>query len=129
MKKFAVLIALMCSACATVFSGTTQTINVAVQESENHNNLDNAVCRVTDGSGGVYSINSSPATVTVSRANGSVIINCKKDGYKQVNTMVGDSFNPVTLVNVIFWPGFIVDAVSGSYKKYPSHYVVIMDKK
>ncbi|XVN44021.1 MAG: hypothetical protein RCG16_08350 [Rickettsia hoogstraalii] len=51
----------------------------------------------------------------------------QKEGYKQLNIAVGDNFNSVTLINVLFWPGFIVDALSGSYKKYPSHYLVAME--
>jgi hypothetical protein len=71
---------------------------------------------------------SNPGSAIVSRSNGSLQVNCKKEGYIQLNTAVGDSFNSTTLVNVLFWPGFIVDAVTGAYKKYPSHYVVSMEK-
>lgn len=62
------------------------------------------------------------------RTSGGIQVQCRKDGYRQLNTAVGDDFNAVTLVNVLFWPGFIVDAVSGSYTKYPSHYLVSMEK-
>lgn len=42
--------------------------------------------------------------------------------------MVGGSFNGVALLNVSWLPGFAVDAVTGAYKKYPSHYVVVMEE-
>jgi hypothetical protein len=45
-----------------------------------------------------------------------------------VNFGVGDSFNSVTLINILFWPGFIVDGVSGATHEYPSHISVYMKK-
>jgi uncharacterized protein YceK len=37
--------------CATVFSGTSQNINVKVIDSQTNTPLDNVSCTVTDGSG------------------------------------------------------------------------------
>jgi len=76
----------------------------------------------------MYVTHSNPATVMVNRGHGTINIDCSKPGYTQLNFAVGNSFNAVTIVNVLFWPGFIVDAASGSMKKYPSHYVVSMKK-
>lgn len=42
--------------------------------------------------------------------------------------MVGESFNIVTLLNLLWLPGFAVDAITGAYKQHPSHYVVNMTK-
>ncbi|AIL65251.1 hypothetical protein NOVO_04345 [Rickettsiales bacterium Ac37b] len=33
------------------------------------------------------------------------------------------------LVNVLFWPGFIVDAATGAVHKAPSHITVFMESK
>ncbi|WP_410542807.1 hypothetical protein [Wolbachia endosymbiont of Tetranychus urticae] len=52
----------------------------------------------------------------------------KKEDYKKLNVMVGESFNSVTLLNLLWLPGFAVDAITGAYKQYPSHYVVNMTK-
>ena len=81
-----------------------------------------------DGSGASHVISSNPGQATVSKARGSIRIDCKKSGYTQLNMAVGESFNAVTVVNVLFWPGFIVDAMTGAYKDLPSHYVVSMKK-
>lgn len=121
------LMTLGLSGCATILSGTSQTIHVKIID-QNKYALNDVRCSVTDGSGGGYTINTNPGSVKVSRSRGSVVINCSKTGYRQLNTAVGDNFNAVTLVNVLFWPGFIVDAASGSYRKYPSHYLVTMEK-
>lgn len=120
--------ALLLSSCATILSGTSQTLNVRVVD-DNKELLDKVNCTVYDGGGGSYALTNNPGTVKVTRSGGSITVNCVKKGYKQLNTSVGDSFNAVTIANVLFWPGFIVDAASGSYKKYPSHYEVQMVKQ
>ncbi|WP_341764485.1 hypothetical protein [Candidatus Tisiphia endosymbiont of Beris chalybata] len=114
--------------CATVFSGTTQPINIKVVESNTNALLADCNCIVTDGGGGQQVLATNPGVVRVSKAQGGVQVTCQKAGYRQLNTSVGDSFNATTIVNVLFWPGFIVDAVTGAYKKLPSHYVVSMQK-
>ena len=72
-------------------------------------------------------LTSNPAVIKVSKQGG-VHITCTKKGYTQLNTSVYDSFNNTTLVNILFWPGFIVDGLTGAYKKIPSFYVVSMKK-
>jgi len=114
--------------CATLFSGTTQKLNVKAVDAATGAPLDLSYCTVVDGSGGSYMVASNPGTVVLSKSQGSLRIDCKKEGYKQLNTAVGEDFNKLTLVNVLFWPGFIIDGFSGAYKKYPSHYVVTMEK-
>ena len=129
MKKIALMLgALILSGCATIFSGTSQTINVKVVDAGNQQLLSNVSCTVSDGNGITHSIVTNPSAISVSKGNGAIRIDCKKAGYKQLNMAVGDSFNALTVVNVLFWPGFIVDAVSGAYKKYPSHYQINMEK-
>ena len=129
MKKIVILsICFFISSCATVFSGTSQNINIEVVDTATNNFIDGCTCILNDPRGASYTITTNPAVVSVARGNGSIVINCKKEGYRQLNMAVGDSFNATTVVNVLFWPGFIVDAISGSYKKYPSHYVISMEK-
>jgi hypothetical protein len=115
------------SGCATILSGSNQTINVKVLD-ENQELVTNAKCSITDGIGNVYPLVGNPATVTISKGTGAVIVNCKKPGYRQMNMAVGDNFNALTVVNVLFWPGFIVDVATGAYKKYPSHYMINMER-
>lgn len=130
MKKTLTLIStiLLVTSCATVFSGSTQRINFKVLDSNSGEDLTGFVCKVYAPGGQVDSIVSSPSSVVVARGDGAIRVDCKKDGYKQGSMAVGDSFNAVSVVNVLFWPGFLVDLASGAYKKYPSHYVVNMEK-
>jgi hypothetical protein len=115
------------SGCATIFSGTTQHLQVKVVDSAKHELLEGSVCSVIEGNGAEIAITSNPGVVTVKRGENISVV-CKKAGYKQLNMAVGDSFNAVSVVNLICWPGFIVDGLSGAWKKYPSHYVVTMEK-
>ncbi|WP_316353331.1 hypothetical protein [Candidatus Trichorickettsia mobilis] len=125
---FIVFITMIISGCATVFSGTRQTLHIQAIDITNNDILEQARCTIMDGAGGSYYINNNPGTVTVARSSGPITVLCKADGYKQLNTSVGDSFNGASLINIIFWPGFLVDAVTGAYKKFPSHYLVAMEK-
>ena len=129
MKKiFFIFSILSLSGCATVFTGTSQTVNMKVEDAESKELLSGASCTVTDTEGGQYSLNGNPGIVRVSKGFGPLTVNCKKKGYTQQNTMVGSSFSGVTLVNILFWPGFLVDGATGACKKYPSHYVINMEK-
>lgn len=123
-----ILVAFMLAGCATILSGTTQTINVKIVDAANQADLSGVICTVVDGNGNSNAIVSNPAVIRVSKGDGGLVIHCKKSGYRQLNMSVGDSFNALTVVNVLFWPGFIIDAASGAYRKYPSHYMITMEK-
>ena len=127
-NKLLIIFTVFLAGCATVLSGTTQHVRIKVIDNTTQEPLHDVNCTVMDGRGGQYFLTTNPGVVTVARTNDPLTITCSKPGYKQLNTSVGDSFNTTSLVNVLFWPGFIVDAVTGSYKKYPSHYVVVMEK-
>lgn len=126
--KFIVIfpILLILTACATIFSGTSQTVNIQAVDQQDNSILSDVNCIVTDGKGTSYPVTGNPGIITAARGNGTLQVNCKKDGYTQTNIGTGSSFNAVTIANVLFWPGFIIDGISGSYAKYPSHIVVQM---
>lgn len=119
----------MVGGCATIFSGTTQTIHVRAIDAETEELLAGCACVVSDGSGGEYVMAGNPGAVTVKRGGGMLSFACKKRGYRQLNTLAGDSFNAVSVVNILFWPGALVDACAGAYAKYPSYYVIRMEPK
>lgn len=129
MKNFIIILSLLSlSGCATIFSGTTQTIHVKVTDTSTGDVLEGASCVTQEDNGGTATVDTNTGAIIVKRGQGSLNILCKKTGYRQVNTMVGDSFNAVSLVNILFWPGFLVDFGTGAIKKYPSHYVINMEK-
>ncbi len=126
-RLFVLVVFMLLNGCATVFSGTTQSINVQVVDEEN-NVLKKVKCTIIDGKGGSYILPSNPGIITVNRSQGPLTPSCKKPGYTQRNFGTGESFNKVTLVNIIWWPGLIVDALSGAMSQYPSHVTVFMEK-
>ncbi|MGC0371739.1 MAG: hypothetical protein DGJ47_000439 [Rickettsiaceae bacterium] len=122
-----VLSALVLTSCATILSGSNQNINVKVVDTNNQL-IDCATCQVLSGNGMRFDVVGNPGSVNVIKSKGISGIECTKKGYRQTAVAVGQNFDKVSLVNVFFWPGFIVDAVSGSMNKYPSHVVVKMQK-
>jgi hypothetical protein len=121
---------LMMTACATMMSGgSTQTVYLQAIDSKNHKIIPGAMCTITDDKGRVYAFNSNPGSVIVTKNKGALSVTCQKAGYRQAQIGVGQSFNAWTIADVIFWPGIIVDAVTGAVTKYPSHITVLMTPK
>lgn len=114
------------SGCATVFTGTDQAINIKVTDKETQKNLSQVNCNIIDSTGAVYKVNSNPGSVTVTKGNAPLRLECSKKGYEPSTSAMNDSFNATSLLNVFFWPGFFVDIATGSIKKYPGQYSVAM---
>lgn len=112
---------------ATIISGSTQGIKIKIIN--NSGKLIQGVkCIAKSPYGGGHLLKENPGSVYIKRGSGLLEVGCKKDGYKQSAVMIGESFNEVILLNVL-WPfGFAIDVVTGAWKKYPSHYVVIMEE-
>lgn len=127
-KRFAILVSsVLMSSCATIFSGTTQDLSIKVVDSTSDRPLEAVSCKVTDSRGYEYSVPSNPGSVNIKKGSGTLSIVCHKKGYRQVNMAIGDSFSAVAAVNILFLPGLAVDAITGAWKEYPSHYVVMME--
>ncbi|WP_353277448.1 hypothetical protein [Wolbachia endosymbiont (group A) of Agelastica alni] len=118
---------LLAGCFATMFSGSTQAIQMKVVD-DNGDLIEKVRCVVHDPSGMSHSITSNPEAVVIQRGLGLLSIDCKKAGYEQLHVMVGESFNKATLLNLLWLPGFATYAVTGTYKQYPSHYVITMEK-
>jgi hypothetical protein len=128
-KLLKALPVLALAGCATVFTGSTQNIHVQAIDSNNNTILKDVSCTLTDAKGVIYAIHGNPGSALVTKGAGVITPNCTKKGYVQKTFGAGESFNAVTMVNILFWPGFIVDAMSGSMHKYPSHITVVMEKQ
>ena len=120
--------ATLMSGCSTILSGTSQQIHVKVIDANTSEILKNASCTINNSDGNDYRISSNPGKVLVEKGHGALRVSCKAKGYKQSRTGYGKSFDAISIVNVLFWPGFIVDSLSGAIQKYPSHIVVEMEK-
>lgn len=121
------ILGLILTGCASIVTGTTQTLNVQVLDAQSEQMLSGAQCNIVDGDGRTYKVIGNPGAVVVTKGRGALSVNCKKPGYRQSQLGVGQSFNAWTFANVIFWPGVLVDAATGAIQKYPSHVTVLME--
>ncbi|MFZ5762075.1 MAG: hypothetical protein ACOY8P_04015 [Thermodesulfobacteriota bacterium] len=130
MKKVSVLAACsllgvsLLSGCATITSGTTQSVNI-VTEKEVHD----AKCELTDKKGGKWWVPSTPGSASVRKGDGPLSIVCKKDGYKIAKLIVDETLVPATFGNIILGGGIgiLVDAASGAAQQYPDQITVWME--
>lgn len=114
------------SGCATIVSGSDQTVSVQAVDQQSHKPIKGASCALRTMNGMSYVVHGNPGATTLLRDSGSLTLKCEAPAYYQKSIATGTSFNAWTLGNVIFWPGAIVDVATGAYKKYPSHITVVM---
>ena len=69
------------------------------------------------------------ATVRIKKKLSDKTIVAKKEGYKNTPFVVESEFNPKSLWNILFWPGFLIDLGTGKINKYdPVIYNIEMEK-
>jgi uncharacterized protein YceK len=94
------------SGCASIAGNNTRKVAVKSYPSGARIYVDNMQYGVT------------PATITLpSYIYGGKSVQVRKAGYEDQAIMVNTKFQPIGLFNIIFWPGFIVDAATGSIVK------------
>lgn len=119
---------LMISGCATVFTGASNNVQIRVVDSESNELIQGVKCAITDNDGMVYLLSSNPGNIIATKGKGTLRVDCKKAGYAQQNMGIAQTINGVTFINVLFWPGFIVDAVTGNMHQYPANATIQMKK-
>jgi hypothetical protein len=117
------------ASCATIVSGTSQVIKVQAIDRNTQEVIPYAKCTITNAKGVVFPVYGNPGSVNVPREYGGLQASCTAKGYLQSGVGAGESFNAWTLVDVVFWPSFFVDAATGAAKKYPSYITVLMQSK
>ena len=62
-----------------------------------------------------------PTTLTVDNPMDTHLVTVRKAGYEPQQKPVDTRFQPIGILNILFWPGFIVDYATGDMKKvYPT---------
>lgn len=117
---------LVATSCASVLSGSTQPVNVAAVNSKSQRMLNDANCTIRDAKGNVYPVVGNPGQAVIGRGNGPLTVRCTSPGYAQSRVGVAQDFNAVSAVNILWLPGFLVDAYTGALQKYPSSVTVEM---
>lgn len=106
--KFAVvgLLLSVISGCASIAGSNTRDIKIDSQPEGAAIYVDNQRYGVT------------PAVIKLpTYIYGGKSITLKKEGYHDQSMMVNTQFQPIALLDIFFWPSFIIDAATGSLVK------------
>jgi hypothetical protein len=111
---FCVVVGTMLSGCATVVSGTSQTIGV-------NSDPEGADCQFRRKGVLVGRVNPTPGTMQIGKDYESVSVLCTKEGFDDTAGVIGSEFQAMTLGNILLGGviGVVVDAASGAMMKYP----------
>lgn len=126
MKKLFLPVILLLSGCATIMTGTNQKVEVTALNQKNEAVLNHASCSIVDSTGAVYPLDTNPGEATVPKGKGPLQVKCTQLGYKDYAGAINSHFNGISVLNVIFWPGFFVDMATGAIQQYPSRYTAVM---
>jgi hypothetical protein len=104
--------------CATIFTGTRDTIHFESQPS-------GAKVRI-DG----LDMGRTPLDLSVKRSINDKVVNMSLDGYETRNFGLSQEFNAVSILNLFGLLGWAVDAATGSLMKYDMKaYTIELDPK
>lgn len=103
------------SGCATVTSGTTQTITIETSPP-------GATCKLAREGETIGAVNPTPGSVTVGKDKDAIDISCDRDGFLSTSQTMTSSFEGWTLGNALIGGiiGIAIDAGSGAMNEYPS---------
>lgn len=110
--------ALALSGCATLFSGTRQNVHIA-------SDPPGATILVDGLEQGV-----TPTTLRLKKPGlDDTEVTLRMAGYADRTFSLQSEFDMISLLNVFFWPGFLVDAVSGAIQEYdPQSYALTLER-
>lgn len=122
MKKLSItlllgVLALFGTGCASVFKGNSD--NISFQ---------------SDPSGATVLLNGmkvgkTPILIPVKKSISAPTVTYQLDGYEDQTVQLQNSFDPIAILNVLFWPGLIIDAATGSVMQYnPKIYQVDLSR-
>ncbi len=110
------LITIIFTGCATITTGTTQSVFVDTFNAQGAN------CKSIDAKGREYYWPNTPSATTVQKGDAPMVLTCEKPGFKTTVHTVDETLVGATFGNIILGGGvgILVDAVSGAAQKYPN---------
>jgi hypothetical protein len=114
-------IAALSAGCATLTKGTSQTVTVNTDPS-------GAMCAMTRDAKTVAVVNSTPGSVPVEKARGTIALLCKKQVFLDAAGTLAAEFQAMTFGNILFGGiiGVVVDAASGAMNRYPESVTITL---
>ncbi|GAK38210.1 hypothetical protein [Bacteroides graminisolvens] len=113
MKKILlfVLPAMLLSSCCTLFTPSKQAITF---------NGENGIKIYDDGVKIAEIKDNNTTSVRIKKELSSKYLIAKKEGYRPTPLKLDTKFDAVAVINILFWPGFVVDAATGQMCKWDS---------
>ena len=124
-RSIALFISLLAFSSCSNFFAPTKNLHIKVIDIDTKKDVDSIICKVTDGSNTIYYLPTNPGIIKVRKSSSAFLVVCKKTGYMQFGTSVGQDFDNTTSVHVLSWTGFNIDQKIKD-KKYHSHYLILM---
>lgn len=111
------------SGCATITTGTTQSILVDTTPA-------GAICRFSRSDREVGVVNPTPGMLMVTKDGAPLTVICTRTGYYPNTGVLRANFEPMTFGNILLGGiiGIVVDAASGADRKYDATLTVTMKK-
>jgi hypothetical protein len=108
-------------ACATITSGTSQSLSVVTEPP-------GATCTLTREGATVGIVNPTPGTVTVGKSSRDMSVRCTRAGYSPGVATIVPQFQAMTAGNILIggFIGLAVDAASGAISRYPDNVAVAL---
>lgn len=112
---FTTIIAMNLTSCASIVSGTNQSVSVDT------GSVQGADCTLKNNKGKWY-VSNTPGSVVVNRSYNDLLVECSKSGYPKGHTSVKSSTKGMAFGNVVFGGvvGAGVDMASGAAYDYPN---------
>jgi hypothetical protein len=96
---------ILLSGCASIFGDNNKTVQVNSHPAHAQvfaNNLP---------------VGETPVLISIPSTWSPTVLTLKKKGYVEQSAVVNTTFQPVGILNIFFWPGFVIDAISGDMLK------------
>jgi hypothetical protein len=108
-------VVVLCSGCATLTKGSSQTVTVNTDPT-------GATCTLTRDGKPLAVINPTPGSMPIEKGTGAITIDCKRTGYQDSAGTMTSQFQAMTFGNILFGGliGVVVDAASGAMHEYPA---------
>ena len=100
---------MMLSSCCTLFTPSKQAITF---------NGENGIKIYDDGVKIAEIKDNNTTSVRIKKELSSKYLIAKKEGYRPTPLKLDTKFNSVAVINILFWPGFVVDAATGQMCKW-----------
>ena len=76
------------------------------------------------------SYGNTPLVVNLKRSLSKPMVTISRKGFESKTIQMQTSFDWVSIVNILFWPGFLIDLATGAIVDYdPPFYNIELDKK